>query len=142
MSAEQHTDLSPELERLDEMIIRSSLGDRPPEIHYRWNPLWQMSEAQKADIALKKAQATQIYITTNAVPEEVMGVAVRNQLQEDGTYPGIDAAFDDYDAGLLTPEPDEDDDPNAANDDEDDQRLASISPEDLRQLFATDMLPG
>lgn len=98
LAAEQHTDLGPELERGDEMIIRSALGNRPPEVHYDWNPLWQMSEAQKADIALKKAQATQIYVTTNVVPDEVITVAVRNQLQEDGTYPGIDAAYDDYDA--------------------------------------------
>lgn len=111
LAAEQHTDLGPELERGDEMIIRSALGSRPPEVHYNWNPLWQMSEAQKADIALKKAQATQIYITTNAVPDEVITVAVRNQLQEDGTYPGIDAAYDDYDARIASG----DIDPDAAD---------------------------
>lgn len=115
LSAEQNTDLTPEMERLDEMLIRSSLGSRPPEVHYRWNPLWQMSEAQKADIWLKKAQATQIYITTNAIPDEVITVAVRNQLQEDGTYPGLDAAFDDYDAkveaGEIEPDGGDDDEP-------------------------------
>lgn len=115
LAAEQHTDLGPELERGDEMIIRSALGSRPPEVHYNWNALWQMSEAQKADIWLKKAQATQIYVTTNAVPEEVLMVGVRNQLQEDGLYPGIDAAYDDYDAkveaGEIEPGSDDGDEP-------------------------------
>lgn len=110
LAAEQTTDLGPEMERGDELIIRSALGVRPPEVHYTWNPLWQMSEAQKADIALKKAQATQIYVTTNVVPEDVLAAGVRNQLQEDGTYPGIDAAYDDYDAKLEAGDVDDDDD--------------------------------
>lgn len=114
LSAEQNTDLTPEMERLDEMLIRSSLGNRPPEVHYRWNPLWQMSEAQKADIWLKRAQATQIYVTTNIVPEEVLTAGVRNALIETGEYPGIEAAYEDYDAKVEAGEIDpagEDDEP-------------------------------
>ena len=98
LSAEQNTDLTPEMERLDEMLIRSSLGSRPPEVHYRWNPLWQMSEAQKADIWLKRAQATQVYAGTGLVPDEVLEQGVRNALVESGEYPGIEAAYAEYDA--------------------------------------------
>ncbi|WP_156491479.1 anti-CBASS protein Acb1 family protein, partial [Oleiphilus sp. HI0123] len=98
LAAEQHTDLSPELERGDEMIIRSALGQRPPEVHYNWNPLWQMSDAQKADIRLKRAQTTQIYAGMGLVPDEVLEQGVRNALIESGEFPGIEAAYADYDA--------------------------------------------
>lgn len=113
LAAEQSTDLTPELERGDELIIRSSLGNRPPDIHYRWNPLWQMSDAQKADVALKRAQATQIYAVTAVVPDDVLGKAVRNQLVESGDYPGIEAAYAEYDAAVEAgdADPDPDDEP-------------------------------
>jgi len=113
LSAEQNVELTPDLERADEVLIRSALGNRPPEIHYRWNPLWQLSESEKADVAYKRAQATQIYVNTALVPEEVLGKAVRNQLQESGEYPGLEAAFDEYEdkveAGEIDPDDGEDD---------------------------------
>jgi phage-related protein (TIGR01555 family) len=108
LAAEQHTDLSPELERGDEMIIRSALGQRPPEVHYNWNPLWQMSDAQKADIRLKRAQTTQIYAGMGLVPDEVLEQGVRNALIESGEFPGIEAAYADYDAKVEAGEIDPD----------------------------------
>ena len=35
--------LTPAMSVLDEVIIRSALGSRPPEIYYEWNILWQLS---------------------------------------------------------------------------------------------------
>lgn len=101
ISAKQESEFRPRLSRLDEILIRSALGTRPPEVHFRFAPLWQLSDSEKAEIAYKKAQATKIYTDTGLVDDEVLAVGVRNQLTEDGTYPGIEAAFKDYDAGRL-----------------------------------------
>jgi phage-related protein (TIGR01555 family) len=96
ISAGQNLDLRPALTRLDEVLIRSALGSRPPGVHYTWAPLWQMTETESADVALKKAQATKIYSDAGLMPDEALAKAVQNQLLEDGTYPGLDEALDEF----------------------------------------------
>jgi len=101
ISAEQKVMLTPSLRRLDEALIASALGTRPAEIYFNWAPLWQMSETEAATVAKTKAEATQIYAANDLIPPAVLAAAVRGQVVEDNTYPGIEAAYDDYDAGLL-----------------------------------------
>lgn len=103
ISSEQKTILSPALTVLDEIIIRSALGDRDEAIYYDWAPLWQLTSQEKADIALKKAQTTKIYIDGGIINEDAMRIAVKNQLIEDATYPGLDQAIEEE--GLDPPEP-------------------------------------
>jgi phage-related protein (TIGR01555 family) len=55
VAAEQKTDVAPALKRLDDVLLMSTLGAIPDGIFYNWNPLWQMTEAEKSDIAVKKA---------------------------------------------------------------------------------------
>jgi phage-related protein (TIGR01555 family) len=97
----QANELRPNLSRLDEALIRDALGDRPDEVHYDWNPLWGLSETERADIGLKRAQATQIYAVNDLLAPEVLAKVVPNQLTEDGVYPGLEAAQAEYEAGLL-----------------------------------------
>jgi phage-related protein (TIGR01555 family) len=114
ISAKQESDFRPRLDRLDEILIRSALGDRPKEIHYRFAPLWQLSDTEKADIADKKAKALKTLQDTGLVDDEVLRVGVHNQLVEDGTYPGLDGALKDQKAGNLgAGEIPDDDDPFA-----------------------------
>jgi phage-related protein (TIGR01555 family) len=101
IAAEQNVMLTPALARLDEALIMSALGARPPEVHYEWSPLWGLSETERADIGLKKAQATQIYAVNDLLAPEVLAKVVPNQLTEDGVYPGLEAAQADYEKGLL-----------------------------------------
>lgn len=46
----QTLEMTPALYRLDECLIRSALGSRPPEIFYSWAPLKQMTEKELAEI--------------------------------------------------------------------------------------------
>lgn len=92
IAAEQATVLSPALATLDEVIIRSALGSRPSEIWYEWAPLWQMSDAEKADIAKKKADTTKVYVEAAVIDPGILEKVVFNQLVEDGYYPGIEQA--------------------------------------------------
>lgn len=95
LSAEQENELRPRLARIDEPLIISALGARPAEVHYRWAPLWQPTEVERANIAKTKAETTQIYVNAALLPSDALARAVANQLVEDGTYPGLEAALDD-----------------------------------------------
>lgn len=95
LSSEQTVVLTPAMTPLDEVLIRSALGDRPPEIWYEWNSLWQLSDGDKADIALKKAQAYQIDVNAAQLPPVALANGRANQLIEDGVYPGLEKALED-----------------------------------------------
>ncbi|KAA0970822.1 DUF1073 domain-containing protein [Aureimonas fodinaquatilis] len=92
ISSGQELELRPAMSILDECIIRSALGSRPPEIHYRWAPLWQHSEKDRAEINLKNAQAFNIDSQSGAFDSQVLAKARFNQCVEAGTYPGLEAA--------------------------------------------------
>jgi uncharacterized protein len=103
LAADQQVRLQPAMTRLDEVLIRHALGSRPEEVHYTWKPLWQMTEDQKSQIWLRKAQAHQIDANAGLINPDVLREARVNQIIEDGFYPGLEAAIDEYDV-----EPDED----------------------------------
>lgn len=90
VSSEQNSDLGPNLSRVDDALIRSALGRRPSGVHYRWNSLWQLTDSEKADNGLKKAQATNLYGRLGVMGRQAQATAVQNMLIEDGFYPGLE----------------------------------------------------
>ncbi|UZO91756.1 putative cytosolic protein [Roseomonas mucosa] len=103
IAAQQENDLRPALEVLDEALIRSALGARPAKLFYNWAPLWQMDEAEKATIALQKAQAIEIYAQGSFMPPSALRQSVQNMLIEDGLLPGLEDAIEK--AGAEDPAP-------------------------------------
>lgn len=99
----QSLELTPALYRLDECLIRSALGSRPPEIFYTWAPLEQMSEKEQAEIGKMNAETAEILGRTGIFTAEELRTVVGNQLVESGFYPGLDQAMDetgdDFDLG-------------------------------------------
>ena len=95
ISSEQELRLTPALELLDKAIMRSALGKIDEDIFYEWNSLWQMTEAEKATIAKQKADASKVDSDTGLIPFEALVKGRVNQLIEDGTYPGLEAAIDE-----------------------------------------------
>ncbi len=89
----QSLELTPALYRLDECLIRSALGSRPPEIFYTWAPLEQMSEKEQAEIGKMNAETAEILGRTGHFTREEMRKVVGNQLVESGFYPGLDQAM-------------------------------------------------
>ena len=85
----QTTVLTPAMSVLDEVIIRSALGTRPPEIYYEWNSLWQLSDGDKADIALKKAQAYQIDVNAAQIPTDGAGQWARQSVDRGRHLSGL-----------------------------------------------------
>jgi phage-related protein (TIGR01555 family) len=104
LKSDQETKIQPRLSRFDEVLIRSALGDRPPELFYEWNPLWQMDEQVKAMVDLQKAQAAQIEAAIGLVPVSALAKGRQNQLIEDGVYPGLEGAIEEAELeGDLSP---------------------------------------
>jgi phage-related protein (TIGR01555 family) len=112
LAADQEMTLRPRLEKLDEVLIRSALGNRPPEVHFTFAPLWQISEKEKADIFKTTADAARTIAGNGGTSEPLMPIealsdALVNRLVEDGHLPGLEAAMDEY--GRLSEQGDGDD---------------------------------
>lgn len=89
LSARQHTELGPALQHLDSALKRHATGADSESLVYAWVPLWQMSEAERAAIALQRAQAMQVIVATNTVPMAAISLAYQGLLVENGTYPTL-----------------------------------------------------
>lgn len=112
LAAEQSVYLRPRLERLDEVLIRSALGRRPPEVHFSFGPLWQISEKERADIFKTKADAARTIAGTGGespplMPIDALSDALVNALVEDAHLPGLEAAMEEFGRLSEQAEPDE-----------------------------------
>lgn len=103
VSGDQEDVLTPAMDYLDQAIERSALGKASPEIWYAWNPLWQMSDKERAEVDKLQAEAHKIDAEIGIIPSEVLREARLNQVTESGFYPGIEAILKDYEAGDLDP---------------------------------------
>ncbi|MCA0340585.1 MAG: DUF1073 domain-containing protein [Proteobacteria bacterium] len=107
VSSIQNLEMTPALHRLDECLIRSALGSRPPEIFYEWSPLKQMTEKELAEIGKMNAETANVLNQTGLFTAEELRTVVGNQLVESSFYPGLDQAMSDTDtawgAGLGDP---------------------------------------
>lgn len=95
LASEQKLVITPALYNLDECLIRSALGSRPPEVWYSWSPLWQMSDKEKAEIAKSKADTAEVLGRTGLFASAELREAVANQMIEDGFYPGLEQIMAD-----------------------------------------------
>lgn len=96
VGTEQNIVISPAMERLDRVIVRSSLGTEPDGIFYEWNALWQMTDVEKADVAVKKAQVITADVNAALISPLVLQKARENQLIEDNTYPGLEQFIEEF----------------------------------------------
>lgn len=104
LASDQNVTLRPRLDRLDEVLIRSALGVRPPEVYYEFATLWQMSETEKATVFKTKADAARTIAGTGGtsqplIPIEALSDALVNALVEDGSLPGLEAAMEEFGGG-------------------------------------------
>jgi len=95
----QSNEIEPKLTILDEALIRSALGTRPPELWFEWNSLWQQSDAEKINNADKLTSAVDKAIKSGAVPAEVFSQPLVTGLVNLGVLPGLDQSYDDFIAG-------------------------------------------
>lgn len=109
VGAKQRVELTPAIRRLDRMILRHALGAEPAGVWYSWNPLYQPSEKEKAEVGKTKAETVQILLNAAAVPDEVAAEGVKGWLTNTDLFPGIDKAYDTHSGPLTGSEPSADD---------------------------------
>ena len=106
--AEQTIDIQSALSVLDEVTVRSALGDFPDAIFYEWNPLWQLTEAERANVGKTIAETVKILVDTDLFPPEALSKSAANMLVETGVFPGLEQSIADY-TGEVGGSDDEDD---------------------------------
>jgi hypothetical protein len=111
IASRQKTVYTPAMDPLDQVLLRSALGRYDPNVFYEWSPLYQPDPKEVALISYQKAQTTQIYVGLGLINEDAMRSAVVNQLIEDGDYPGLEDAIEEF--GEAPEEPEGDFDPQS-----------------------------
>lgn len=109
-------DLDPIMDRIDALILRDAGIALGRDEYYEWGSLWQMTDAEKADIAHKKAQTSKVLIDSGILNDDLFAEVIRNQLVEDGTYPGLEQAILEFRSTIAGPregEPEDDRDPGS-----------------------------
>jgi phage-related protein (TIGR01555 family) len=107
IKSDQEDTLTPAMSNLDEVLIRSSLGSRPPEVWYNWAALWQLSGLELANITKLQSEAATAFGASGLIQTAALAKGVQNQLVESGVYPGLEQAIADAEAeGDVVQEPD------------------------------------
>lgn len=108
ISSMQKLEISPAIYRLVEALIRSALGSRPPEVHYNWSSLWQISDKERAEIGKLGAETIEILDRTGLIHREALEAATVNFMVENSVFPGLDSHVNDappVDFEAVEPEP-------------------------------------
>lgn len=130
ISSNQELVLQPSLQVLDECLIRSALGSRPPEVFYNWRSLWQTTDKERADIGKTTAETIKTIADTRLIPESVLVQVAANMLTEAGVALGLEAEMLKY--GQSTP-------PDSDEQDDDERRAAATPVKDAqpRSLYVS-----
>jgi len=83
----------------------SALGTKPDGLFYNWNPLWQMDDAQAAEIAVKQATVMKADVDAGLMDPLVLQKARENQLIESTWYPGIEQIIVEFGTDIDEREP-------------------------------------
>lgn len=110
LSSKRQVQLDPGLRALDEVIVRSALGEWPEDFNYVWNPLRQPNLKEIADAAKVNAEKDIMLMDADVI--RVSQVQRRLQSAEEYQFDDaeIEALEQDEDAGIFNdppPSPDE-----------------------------------
>jgi hypothetical protein len=92
----QTLELTPATAILDECLIRSALGSRPPEVFYNWRPLWQPTTKERAETGKLIADTFKILYEMDIVPDDAIAKSLVGSLTESGLAPGLEGAVAEY----------------------------------------------
>lgn len=117
VGADQKLRISPMLATLD-AIIKRSAAVTDPKVWYVWNPLWQQTAKERAEVEKMYADAATALIGAALMPEQALADAVQNRMIESGSWPGLEDAIKTHGSDVPEPAPDpaEPDDPAAIGD--------------------------
>jgi hypothetical protein len=92
----QTLDLDPAMEILNECLIRSALGNRPPELHWTWRPLFQPTAKERADMGKVLVDSVKVLYDMDILPQEALADTIVNTLTESGAFPGLEGKVKEF----------------------------------------------
>ncbi len=109
IKSRQQNDLAPKLYQLDQVLVRSALGNYPDGLEYEFNSLWQMTQQEEADLHSKQLQNLQMLMNIGVDEFTLMKDAVEMGLVKNLDLENIEAAEldDDFDGELDDDSPDD-----------------------------------
>lgn len=103
IAARQDNDVTPRLDRLDEVLYVSALGAKPEGAYSQWNPLRIPTPKEASEIATAEATEARTIADSGLVPTAALEVSFQNRLIESGRWPGLEKAIEDAKKGVLLP---------------------------------------
>jgi len=82
--------ITPALENLDQVLLRSTLGSDIDDISYSWASLWQMSDEQKSKISKEAAETIKILAESGLFMDADLASAAANVLIEHSILPSFE----------------------------------------------------
>lgn len=127
VSSDQETKYRPTLNQLDQVLIRSALGNMPEDYIFEFNPLRQNTEGEQATIDFQNAQRDTIYKGDGVLTE----AAIAQELKDNDTYSVIDDEYIDLlkevdeppDFTEPEPDPDENEEDDLGLDEDEEDNL-------------------
>lgn len=93
ISSTQSLTITPAMKNLDEALIMSALGARPPDVSYVWSSLWQVSDEVRSKIGKETAETIKTLAETRLFPEDELALASANLMIERGMFPSFDVSY-------------------------------------------------
>lgn len=85
--------IRPALNILDEVLVRSALGDKPDDVWWDFGPLRERAPKEILE-EVKLAAETVASVINAGMPQEPVLEAMANNMVESGMFPGLDEAMD------------------------------------------------
>ena len=82
--------MTPALENLDAVLLRSALGNNVDDISYTWSSLWQMSDEQKSKISKETAETIKTLADSGLFMDADLAEAAANLLIEYSILPSFE----------------------------------------------------
>lgn len=102
LEAQRASSVCPELDYLDQVLLRSTFGRYTEDYSYSFPSLWQLDDVQQATIEKTAADRDKVYLDAGVISE----VTIAKRLKADGTYP-ITREDIELLEQLIAPEPEE-----------------------------------
>ena len=93
IQSKQELDLGPQLEKIDQVLVRSALGYMPENFQSDFRPLRQMNELQSSQVRLNKANADKVWFD--------MGVATEGLIARERSNDGSFETMEDDDVVMA-----------------------------------------
>lgn len=116
----QDNRIGPLIRVLDELIVRSALGNYPDDVYYNWRPLEQPNQKDIQDIGSVAANTLNTAVAGGFLSAEVAEKVFINRASETGCFPGIEAAYNEWIEGGGELEPDDEESDVLRGEEEDD----------------------